>query len=316
DWQVELENGETRRYRGVVIANGHNWDPRWPDEREQYGSEFTGEHLHSSEYKTPDVIRGKRVLVVGGGNSGCELAVEAAIHADRALLSTRRRYPVLPKFFRGKPIDQCHELLHWLRFPLWARRLAARGVMHLTLGPSTRTGVPTPDHRLFETHPVINSQIHHHVGHGDLQLKPDIRGFEGQQVEFADGTIEEIDLIIYATGFRVSFPFVDEQHLNWSNGAPELFLNIFHPQRDDLFCIGLIQPDSGQWGLVDYQSQLVAKYIQARQQESTRYARFQELKKVSQPQDYGVKFKNSPRHRLEVEHYGYRKRLKKLIKSL
>lgn len=315
-WQVELENGETRHYRGVVIANGHNWDPRWPDERKQYGSEFAGERLHSSKYKTADAMRGKRVLVVGGGNSGCDLAVEAAIHADRALLSTRRRYPVLPKFFRGKPIDQCHELLHWLRFPLWARRLAGRAVMHVALGPSTRTGVPRPDHRLFETHPVINSQIHHHVGHGDLQLKPDICHFDGRNVEFSDGTTEEIDLIIYATGFRVSFPFIDEQHLNWKDGAPDFFLNIFHPLRDDLFCIGLIQPDSGQWGLVDYQSQLVARFLRAKRQDSAGYAQFQELKQAAQPLAHGVKFKDSPRHRLEVEHYGYRRRLQRLIKEL
>jgi hypothetical protein len=309
-WLVRLRSGEVRTYRGVVIANGHNWDPRWPE----YPGEFAGKVLHSSQYKTPDVLRGKRVLVVGGGNSGCDLAVEAAIHAKSALWSTRRSYPILPKFFRGRPIDQCGELALWLHMPLWMRRLAGGLVSHIVLGPAWRTGVPKPDHKLFESHPIINSQIHHHVGHGNLQLRPDVARLDGGRVRFVDGRADEIDLIIYATGFRVTIPFIDEQHLNWRDGAPRLFLNVFHPQRDDLFVIGLIQPASGQWGLVDYQSQLVAKYLQGLANNLPPPDWFRQLKAAETPDlGNGVKYLATPRHALEVEYYSYRRRLKKLI---
>ncbi len=309
-WNVRFTNGEQRRYRGVVIANGHNWDPRWPD----YPGEFTGVALHSSQYKTPDVLRGKRVLVVGGGNSGCDIAVEAAVHAKSALLSMRRAYPILPKFFRGLPIDQAGELLLWLRAPLWARRLAGAAISHFVLGPAWRTGVPKPDHKLFESHPIINSQIHHHVGHGNLELRPDVKQLAGNQARFVDGREDEVDVIIYATGYRVTIPFIDSQHLNWRDGAPRLFLNVFHPHRDDLLCIGLIQPGSGQWGLVDYQSQLVARYLKGLQEGSAGASRFRELKRSADIDlGDGVSFLDSPRHALEVEHYSYRRRLKKLI---
>jgi hypothetical protein len=312
-WIVRLSNGDVRRYRGLVIANGHNWDPRWPT----YAGEFAGEAIHSASFKSAEMLRGKRVLVVGGGNSGCDIACEAALHAESATLSTRRAYHVLPKFFRGRPIDQANELLLWLRVPLWARRVAGAVVSHLALGPAWRTGVPKPDHRLFESHPVLNSQIHHHVGHGRLAMRPDIARLDGERVRFVDGSEGEFDLIVYATGYRVNVPFVDRAHLNWQGEAPRLFMNVFHPQRDDLFFIGLIQPDSGQFGLVDYQSQLVASYLAAMERSPARAEELRRLKASEAPDlGSGVRYVNSPRHTLEVEHYSYRRRLKKLAASL
>jgi len=312
-WLVRLEGGEERVYRGVVIANGHNWDPRWPE----YPGEFSGEVMHSAHYKTPEALSRKRVLVVGGGNSGCDIACEAAVHAERALLSTRRAYHVLPKFFRGKPIDQCNELLLWLRLPLWARRIAGTVVSHLVLGPAWRTGVPPADHRLFESHPILNSQLHHHVGHGRLELRPDVKELAGNWVRFVDGSEEQVDLIIYATGYRVSFPFIDAAQLNWHDGAPRLFLNVFHPERDDLFCIGLIQPDSGQFGLVDYQARLVASYLKALSGKPRQAEWFQRLKRSDPPElSGGVRYLRSPRHTLEMEHYSYRRRLRRLSAKL
>ena len=243
-WRVVLTNGDERIYRGVVIANGHNWDPRFPE----YPGEFTGTVLHSAEYKTPEVLQGKRVLVVGGGNSGCDLAVEAAIHAERAVMSWRRGYHVLPKMFKGKPIDQCNEnLLSW-RLPLWARRMGAAMAIRWVLGPPELTGLPKPDHRLFESHPIINSRLHSQIAHGELSVRPDVAELQGDRVRFVDNSEEAFDVILYATGYRLSFPFLDTKHLNWHDNRPNLFLNIFHPQRDNLFCAGLIQPDSGQWG--------------------------------------------------------------------
>ncbi len=309
-WRVELTSGEERLYRGIVIANGHNWDPRIPN----YPGEFAGMALHSSEYKTPDILRGKRVLVVGGGNSGCDLAVEAAIHAEQAVLSWRRGYHVLPKFFKGKPIDQCNETLLSLRLPLWARRIGAALAIRWVLGPSELTGLPQPDHRLFESHPIINSRLHSQIAHGELDIRPDVAALQGERVRFVDGTDEQFDVILYATGFQLSFPFLDTKHLNWYENRPNLFLNIFHPTRDDLFCAGLIQPDSGQWGLVDYQSQLIVRYLQALEN-NPRVARWFDKKKqasCSQPLRR-MYYLDTPRHRLEVEHYSYRRGLQKLI---
>lgn len=312
-WEVTLQGGEKRIYSGVVIANGHNWDPKWPE----YPGRFDGLVLHSCQYKTPEVLQGRRVLVVGAGNSGCDIAVEAAQHAAATLHSTRRGYHYLPKFLFGKPADLCGErLLRW-RLPLWLRRVIAARVVKMAQGRPQDFGLPAPDHKLFETHPIINSQMLYYVGHGLITPKPDIAELLPHAVRFADGSEQAVDVIIFATGFRISFPFIDQQHLNWRNGRPELFLNVFHPTHDRLFVAGLIQPDSGQFGLVDDQAQLIARYLVALESNPAAAARFRRLK--SKPETDlggGIKYLHASRQLLAVEHFSYRRKLQKLIKQL
>ena len=225
------------------------------------------------------MLRGRRVLVVGAGNSGCDIAVESAQHAAATLQSVRRGYHYLPKFLLGKPIDLCGErLLRW-RLPLWPRRLITRRMVHLALGNPQSYGLPAPDHKLFETHPIVNSQMPYYVGHGKIKVKPEVQASCRARVRFVDGSEEPIDVLVYATGFHISFPFIDRRHLNCCADRPELFLNVFHPEYDNLFVAGLIQPDSGQWGLVDYQAQLIARFIQACRNSPACAARFRRLKR-------------------------------------
>jgi len=312
-WRVELVGGEVRHYRGIVIANGHNWDPRQPT----FSGQFDGLQLHSCEYKTPDLLDGKRVLVVGAGNSGCDISVESASHADKTFHSMRRGYHYLPKFIRGMPVDAVGEWALRLRLPTWLRRRLAQRVMHLVNGSPEVIGLPKPDHKLFETHPIINSQLAYHVGHGDIAIKPNVAELCGDRVRFEDGSEEAIDVIVYATGFKITIPFIDPKELNWKADRPDLYLNVFHPQRDDLFIAGLIQPDSGQWGLVDCQAQLIAEYLQGLDASKRSAFWFQKQKAEQQSQlNRGIRYIDSPRHLLEVEHFTYRKKLERLVRRL
>ncbi|TWT96850.1 putative oxidoreductase CzcO [Botrimarina colliarenosi] len=313
-WLVELESGELRRYGRLVIANGHNWDFAFPAWSGRSGeATFGGAELHSGEYKTPDAIAGKRVLVVGGGNSGCDIVVECSQHAALTRLSLRRGYHFLPKFYRGQPIDAVGErLLRW-RLPLALRRLLALGMIYLVQGPRAGTGLPKPDHRLFETHPTINSQLIYQLRHGDLEVRPDVERLTGAGVRYVDGREEPFDTIVYATGYHLSFPFMDSATLNWRDGRPELYLNVFHPERDDLFVLGMIQPDSGQWGLVDRQARLVTQYLLASEQGASAARALRERKRRPDRDgafhDAAINYVETPRHRLEVEHHRYGKRL-------
>ncbi len=309
-WSVTLENGERRIYRGVIIANGHHWDPNWP----RYPGEFAGTQLHSAQYRTYDILSGKRVLVVGAGNSGCDITVEAAQHAAATFHSLRRGYHFVPKFIKGKPADRCGEFLLRWHVPLWLRRRISARMVRTALGQPEDFGLPRPDHKLFETHPIVNSQLLYFMGHGRIKPKPDVAELCDNQVRFVDGTTESIDVIVYATGFRISIPFIDPAHLNWQNGKPKLFLNAFHPQYDNLFVAGLLQPDSGLWGLVHYQGQLMAKFLKSQANNSRAAERFRRLKSRPEPDlGHGIHYLRTPRHLLEVEHYSYRRRLKRLI---
>ncbi|QDT70411.1 4-hydroxyacetophenone monooxygenase [Planctomycetes bacterium MalM25] len=316
-WLVELESGERRRYGRLLIANGHNWDHSFPAWSGRVGeSAFGGVELHSGEYKSPQELLGKRVLVVGGGNSGCDIAVESSQHAKATRLSLRRGYHFLPKFFHGTPIDVCGERMLWCRVPLALRRFLAHGMIFLMLGTREGTGLPRPDHRLFEAHPVVTSTLVYHLRHGDLAVRPDVESLTETGVRFVDGREEAYDVIVYATGYRLTFPFIDNEHLNWRDGRPRLHLNVFHPQRDDLFVIGMMQPDSGSWGLADRQARLVAQYLIASEQGTAAARKFDAARAADSRPKGSIRYLKTDRHLIEVEHSSYRSRVDRAWKRL
>ena len=310
-WDVKLSSGETRHYRGVIICNGHLWDARYPD----FPGEFSGESMHSQQFKTPEILTGKRVLVVGAGNSGCDIAVEAVHHAARVFHSTRRGYYYIPKFILGKPIDKFGETAYKLGLPLWLRQRFNMLLLKLYWGDLTRYGLQKPDHKILETHPIANSQLVYHIGHGDITPKPNVEALRGDRVAFADGTEESIDLIVYATGFNIRFPFIDEKHLNWSGFGPKLYLHAFHPRYDDLFVVGLLQPDGGIFHLMDFQAQLIARFIDAGQHNPVAADTFRQRKTGTQPNIRGgIRHLDTSRHFLEIDHYTYQKEIEKLLR--
>jgi cation diffusion facilitator CzcD-associated flavoprotein CzcO len=313
-WDVRLDRGEVRRYRGVFVANGHLVKPNLSD----YPGHFDGVQLHSSQYKTPDVLAGKRVLVVGAGNSGCDIAVEAVHHGTAVFHSTRRGYYYWPKFLFGMPADEWAEWPLRLRLPLWCRRFFGKHVLRMfTSGKPEDYGLPKPDHKLFEAHFIINTTVFYHLGHGDIIAKRDVRELRGDRVAFADGTEEMIDVIVYATGFHLCFPFIDQKYLSWSKGRPQLYMNVFDPQHHNLYFIGLFQTSTGNWPLMDYQAQLVARYIKAREFARRKAAQLTRLIASDRTNaNGGIRFTEVSRHAIEVEHFSYRSKLRQLIASL
>lgn len=317
DWQIELHEAgspekSTESFQAVVIANGHHAVPTLPT----IAGQFTGESLHAHSYKHHRQLEGKRVLVVGAGNSGCDIAVEAAIHGRSAAISMRRGYHFFPKFIRGKPADVVGDRVR--RWPIprsWQQRLS-QFVVDWTIGKPQRYGLPRPEHGLFDAHPIINSQLPYYVGHGKLKVFPDIRSWDGQTIEFVDGRHEAFDLVVFATGYQLVFPFIEEDLLNWHNGVPKLYLHAFHPTDDTIFVAGMIQPNSGQWQLTDLQTQIIARFLKAKQ-ESNKAAQW--FGKLKQSGGIGLSsrdhFLATARHRLEVDYFDYRKTLTKIVRQ-
>lgn len=301
------------KYNAIVIANGHHAEPMLP---EAVG-EFSGEVLHAHAYKHHRQLADRRVLVVGAGNSGCDIAVEAAIHGKSAAISMRRGYHFFPKFIRGKPADVVGDRVRRWPIPRSWQRLLSQFVVDWTIGRPHRYGLPKPEHRLFEAHPIINSQLPYYAGHGKLSVFPDIRLLDGNEVEFTDGRRETFDTIIYATGYQLTFPFIQPELLNTVDGIPQLYLHAFHPTDDTLFVAGMIQPNSGQWPLTDLQAQIIARYLKATQSESSSADAFREEKRSVQSAATSREgFLATPRHRLEVDYFEYRRALQKIIRKL
>ncbi|MFD1217913.1 flavin-containing monooxygenase [Microbulbifer celer] len=258
EWHITTRRDgveQTREFGGLLIANGTLHHPNMPE----LPGEFAGELLHSSEYRDPAMFDGKRVLLVGCGNSGADIAVDAAHRAKSIDISLRRGYYFLPKFIGGKATDA---LGGRIKLPRFVQQRISAAISKLMLGTPEQYGLPKPDYKMFESHPVINSLILHHIGHGDIQPRKDLASVSGNTVTFTDGTSADYDMILMATGYKLHYPFLDREHLNWSGYAPRLYLNVFHPEYDNLFLMGMVEAAGLGWEGRNKQAEMVALYIQ------------------------------------------------------
>jgi cation diffusion facilitator CzcD-associated flavoprotein CzcO len=206
-WSVTTRNRDTGEHRtahygAVLVANGHHWDPRYPEP--PFPGTFDGEQTHAHHYKVPDPYAGRRVLVVGIGNSATDIAVETSHVSERTFLAMRRGAHVIPKYIFGQPFDRLAKT-PLARAPLWFQRLTLRILLRLAQGRMTDYGLPAPDHKVLSAHPTISSDLLTRLGHGDITVKPNVERLDGDTVRFVDGSSERIDAIIYCTGYKISF---------------------------------------------------------------------------------------------------------------
>ncbi|ALX67306.1 flavin-containing monooxygenase [Microbacterium sp. XT11] len=259
----------TRWYPGVVLANGTLAEPRIPS----IPGEFSGELLHSSAYKSATRFAGRRVLLVGAGNSGCDIAVDAVHHAASVDLSVRRGYHFVPRYLFGRPSDTLNQ------GPPLPRRLKQAidsRVLRAFTGDPVRFGFPKPDHRIYESHPIVNTLILTHLGQGDLRVRADVERFDGTTVRFRDGTSDDYDLVLLATGYRLDYPFVDRSHLHWRGAAPRLFLQMFPASFNGLYVVGMVEASGIGWQGRYEQAELLAAYLDASERAPGRAARFRD----------------------------------------
>lgn len=255
-WRLRLTTGQERECDALLVANGHHWDPQLPDPWP--AGFFTGLEMHSHGYREPGPFAGKRVLVVGMGNSAMDIVVEVSQVAERAFLSVRRGAHIVPKYLFGRPLDQ---FIKVPLVPLPIRQALVGAMLRLAVGPMERYGLPRPDHRVLEAHPTISSDIFLRLGSGDVQVRPEIRERRGRSVVFSDGSVEDIDVIIYCTGYKVSFPFFDAKLISAPGNELPLFLRVFPPDQADLMFIGLLQPLGAVMPLSEAQAKWCAAYL-------------------------------------------------------
>lgn len=252
-WDVTFEDGSSATYKGVLVCNGHHWDKSFPS----WTKDFTGEVLHSKDYKRPAQLADKRVLTIGGGNSGCDVACEAARVAKSSRWSLRRGYWFLPKTIFGRPSVEL--VKPWLPVP--AQRLVMKSLLRVVVGRYEDYGLPTPDHNIFEAHPTISSEVFHYIRHGRLAIRPDVASVQGQRVTFTDGASEEFDTVVCATGFDVSFPFLEPGLIPVHGKTPELLGGVVRPDLRHLYIVGAYQPRYGIGPLLRPLARLLAAWL-------------------------------------------------------
>jgi dimethylaniline monooxygenase (N-oxide forming) len=258
-WTVRLDTGETRRFDALVVANGHHWDPRWPEP--PFPGTFDGEQVHAHHYVDNEPFKGRRVVVVGIGNSAMDIAVESSFVAEATYLSSRRGAHIIPKYLFGRPLDQIGVNRLTGALP-WAFRKAIFTTFYrVGVGDMEDYGLPRPDHDLGDAHPTISADFLNRVAHGEIGYRPNIAELLGDRVRFEDGSVEQVDTIVWCTGYKVTFPFFDADLISAPDNDLPLFRRVFHPELANVFFAGLLQPLGAIMPLAEAQGQWIAAYL-------------------------------------------------------
>jgi dimethylaniline monooxygenase (N-oxide forming) len=257
-WRVALDDGSSRRYDAVVVATGHDWCPRLPEPPES----FSGETSHSHDYRTPDPFAGRRVLVVGAGQSAAEIAVEVAAVAARTCISVRRGTHVIPRRIGGRPYDEL-DVSPLNRMPWRLMNLVFGRAVARELGPPPSSW-PLADRPLLEGIPILSSDLLPAVRRGEVAVKPGIERVDGNRVLFADGDEEAFDRIIYATGYRISLPFLEPSVVASRGRELPLYRRIVAPGAPGLLFAGFVDAPGGLLPIVEAQGEWIAALVSGR----------------------------------------------------
>ncbi|WP_309610585.1 NAD(P)-binding domain-containing protein [Sphingomonas sp.] len=302
-FQILLDSDETAVFDGVVVATGHQSVPRHPLQVDG----FTGDYVHAHAYRTPAPYADKRVLVIGPGNSGVDIAADVCTVTQKTVLSARSPVLIMPRMMFGVPNSRIflkleRPFMPW-RMRIWLRTMLTR-MFH---GRMEQWGFRTPKTR---THPISHPTLISQIAWGRVSVKPGIANVTGRQVSFTDGTTEAFDSIIAATGYNTEIPFLSEALSPVEAGTTHvnLYNRVAHPANARLYFIGFFDVTGGSnIRMMDDQAKYIAALVTGA---------------VKRPAEAGMRraiaierawtatqFPDSPRYGLELDPRRYRKLL-------
>lgn len=311
-YKVSLDNRQTFDYKYIIVANGHHWNPRFPSP--DFSGKFTGEIIHSHYYREAEQVQNKDVLIVGIGNSAVDIACEAGrLHTGKVVISSRSGAYITPNWIWSIPFDSLANPIT-AKFPLWLQRFFYNTMLWLARGKQEDYGVPKPKRPVLSEHPTLSQDLLNLAGRGLIKFKPNIKEFREKTVVFEDGTEQNFDIIVYATGYKVTFPFLKhyaEFDVEESNDI-RLYKKVIHPDYKNLFFVALIQPLGAIMPLAEIQAKWIAKIIAG---ESKTPSKELMLKSIEADKQMLIKrYKESPRHTLQVDFHTYKESIEKEMK--
>jgi len=309
-WELTLGDGAVERFDALVVANGHHWDPRWPEPAFPGADTFRGVQMHAHAYVDNTSLADKDVVVLGMGNSAMDIAVESSYVARTTYLAARRGAWIVPKYLFGRPTDQ---LRNDPRIPFKIRQKAIHRLVKAYTGSPDRYGLPKPDHEFGESHPTVSGRILDRIQHGRVTPKPNIDRLDGDEVVFADGTRVHADVVVYCTGYKISFPFFDDDLISAPDNHIELFWRAFAPEIPNVFFVGLLQPLGAVMPLAEAQGAWIADHLRG---EYALPAPADLRREMAEDQAYMRKrYVASKRHTIQVDFDDYLHKLKRELRD-
>jgi hypothetical protein len=297
------------RYSAVLVASGHHWDPRYPEPAFPGAGTFTGEQLHSHHYRTPEPFTGQRVLVLGIGNSACDVAIDCSQAAARTLLAMRRGTHIVPKYLLGVPTDHLTLMRLGTRMPLAVQQWVVALLVRIAQGRVSRHGLPKPEHRMLCAQPTMSDSLLSKLDHGDIVVKPTIERLDGDRVCFTDGSVEQVDAVIYCTGYKISFPFLDEALAGAGDNEVSLYRRVIPPKLPGLYFIGLIQPIGATMPIAEIQSEWVADLLEGRAAVPSEPQMNREIARYRAAT--AKRYACSARHAIQIDFLAYQREIRK-----
>jgi dimethylaniline monooxygenase (N-oxide forming) len=308
-WRVTLDDRSSAVYEAVMVANGHHWNPKYPEPPFPGQDSFAGEQVHSHHYREPDErFIDKNVLVLGIGNSATDIAVETSRVSNMTYLAMRRGAHVLPKYIAGTPTDQLGP--KWMSHLPFAvtRALFMRELKHVQ-GPMENYGLPKPDHKLGQAHPTVSADLLARIGHGRVTPKPNIERIDGVSVDFTDGTSVGIDTIVWCTGYHIAFPFLPSEVIDVDNNQVRLFRRVVHPNAPGLYFVGLVQPLGAIMPIAELQAEWIADLLEGSAALPDPDAMKREI--AREEAAMRKRYVASTRHTIQVDYHPYMRLLNK-----
>jgi len=303
-WIVRLRNGTEEQFDAVVVATGHQGIPLEPGGLE----DFTGQYLHSKAYRGPEPFAGKKVLVVGIGNSGLDIAADLAIDAKQVSISARSPVLIMPRMMWGAPSGRTVSKIAKPYIPWWLQRRLFIALCRVFHGRMEEWGLQTPRTR---THPASSATFMAHVAYRRITCYPGIESVSGTQVTFVNGSVIEVDTIIAATGFDVHLPILPPAVSPVRGKRIEVFNRVVHPSWPGLFFVGFFNVSGGaNISMMDDQSEWISEILSGKcglpSEKEMHDAMDAEKKELAR------RFPGSARYELELEPRRYRKKLRRL----
>lgn len=306
-WEIETANGETFEHDTVIVASGHLTKPL---EVDMFRDDFQGEYLHSHHYKDPAGFAGKRVCVVGVGNSGLDIASDICTTAERCVLVGRTTPLVVPKLIFGRPFWEAVKPFYKPWVPASVRNAALRFLVWVVHGRMTGLGFGTQEKKV---HASSNANIINHLHYRRVIAKSGIDRIEGQTLKFADGTSEEFDCLIAATGYLIDLDFIGKEVIAPKDNTLDLYCRIVPPDWRGLYFLAFFNSDTALNWICNEQAKWIAEFETDR---AALPAQSQMREEIAERKAWlSRNFENSPRHGIEVEHMTYFVELRKELKA-
>lgn len=252
-------------------------------------------------------------MVVGFGNSAVDIACEAArFSTGKVWISTRSGAHVLPKYILGMPFDTLNKYsVEWL--PMAAQRALLAFFLWIARGKQSRYGIPVPKKPLLSEHPTISQELFSLAGHGRIGFKPNISELQGEHILFEDGSRERVDILIYATGYKIALPFFDKDFLYVEeDNRLQLYKHVVHPEHLGLYFIGFVQPLGAIMPLAETQAIWVAHLLKGQSKLPDKASMYRDISQYEKR--LRKRYQQSPRHTIQVDFYPYKRTIERLYK--